>query len=114
MFTDYAFHNIGVGVSDGRFTDPGRYTVTKDETDRGKFRTPTLRNVALTAPYMHDGSLATLKDVIDFYNKGGNPNANLDPAMKPLGLSDAEINDLIEFLQSLTSPEIISIGWAGQ
>ena len=72
----------------------------------GNFRTPSLRNVALTAPYMHDGSIATLAEVISFYNVGGIPNEVLDPAIRPLGLSAQEQSDLVAFLKSLTSPEV--------
>ncbi|MEJ7606673.1 MAG: cytochrome c peroxidase [Bryobacteraceae bacterium] len=103
LFTDNKFHNLGVGLSpEGEMKDLGRFEQTKVESDRGAFRTPMLRNVALTAPYMHDGSLATLRDVIDFYMGGGNSNDNLDKEMKPVGLSSAERGDLIAFLQSLT------------
>lgn len=88
------------------FTDLGRYEVTGDPGDRWRYRTPTLRNVALTAPYMHDGSLATLRDVLLFYDRGGVPNEVLDPLIRPLGLSDAEITDLLAFLQSLTGSNV--------
>ena len=71
------------------------------ERDRGKFKTPTLRDVARTAPYMHDGSLATLDDVVEFYNKGGRPNANLFPIIRPLRLTADEKNALVKFLESL-------------
>ena len=70
--------------------------------DKGKFKTPTLRNVALTAPYMHDGSQKTLQDVVSFYVGGGNSNPNLDPDMKGLKLSAQDRSDLVAFLQSLT------------
>ena len=86
--------------------DLGLYEITQDPADRWKFRTPTLRNVALTAPYMHDGSIATLAEVIAFYNAGGIANEVLDPAIRPLGLSDQEQADLVAFLNSLTSPEV--------
>ena len=86
--------------------DLGRYEVTQDPDDRWKYRTPSLRNVALTRPYMHDGSLSTLADVVAFYNRGGSPNELLDPLIRPLGLSDAEQADLVTFLQSLTSPAV--------
>ena len=84
----------------------GRYEVTMLPEDRWRYRTPTLRNVALTAPYMHDGSIATLRDVLDFYNLGGVPNEVLDPLIMPLGLSDAEIEDLLAFLRSLTGSNV--------
>lgn len=103
LFTDGKFHNIGVGVNDeGELTDLGRYDETKVETDKGAFKTPTIRNVALTAPYMHDGSLKTLKDVVDFYAGGGNSNPYLDPKIKSIHLSGQERADLVAFLESLT------------
>lgn len=103
LFTDDKFHNIGVGVKDEKPTDLGRYLVTKNDADRGAFRTPSLRNVALTAPYMHDGSLTTLKEVVDFYIGGGNSNPYLDKRVKPLDfLSGQERADLVSFLESLT------------
>ena len=86
--------------------DLGRYEVTQDPADRWKFRTPTLRNVALTAPYMHNGALSTLEDVVDFYDRGGVPNEGLDPRIRPLGLGAQERADLVAFLRSLTSPAI--------
>ena len=88
------------------FRDLGRYEVTGKPDDRWRYRTPTLRNVALTAPYMHDGSLPTLRAVLLFYNRGGVPNDVLDPLISPLGLSDAEIDDLLAFLQSLTGSNV--------
>ena len=88
------------------FRDLGRYEVTGYPDDRWRYRTPTLRNVALTAPYMHDGSLPTLREVLLFYNRGGVPNEVLDPLISPLGLSDAEIDDLLAFLQSLTGSNV--------
>ncbi len=102
LFTDNQFHNIGVGVKDEMPTDMGRYDVTKNDADRGSFKTPTLRNIAVTAPYMHDGSLKTLKDVVDFYVGGGNSNPYRDPKMKALDLTGQERADLLAFLQSLT------------
>ena len=86
--------------------DLGRYEVTQDPADRWKYRTAPLRNVALTAPYMHDGSLATLAAVVAFYDRGGIPNEGLDPLVRPLGLSAAEQADLVAFLESLTSPAV--------
>jgi cytochrome c peroxidase len=102
IFTDEDFHNTGVAWSDGEWLDDGRFGVTGEETDRGRFKTPTLREVARTAPYMHDGSLATLEDVVDFYNRGGNPNPYLDPILEPLDLSPVEKEDLVVFLRALT------------
>ena len=111
LFTDNKFHNLGVGVDpQGRLTDLGRSAVTKNETDQGAFKTPSLRNIALTAPYMHDGSLQKLEDVIDFYVGGGNSNPYLDKEMKALDfLTFPERADLLAFLQSLTGetpPEV--------
>jgi cytochrome c peroxidase len=103
IFTDGKFHNIGVGVNDeGVIVDKGRFDLTGNPSDMGAFRTPTLRNVALTPPYMHDGSEKTLKEVIDFYAGKGNSNPNLDPEMQKIHLSDQDRKDLVEFLKSLT------------
>ena len=103
LFADGKFHNTGAGINGaGDFTDVGRFGQTKREADKGEFKTPTLRNVALTAPYMHDGSLKTLKDVVDFYVGGGNSNPDLDKEMKPLHLSAQDRADLVTFLESLT------------
>lgn len=103
LFTDGKFHNLGVGLSpEGELTDLGRYTQTQKESDKGAFRTPTLRNVALTAPYMHDGSLRTLKEVVDFYVGGGSSNPFLDKEIKPLQLTQQDRKDLVAFLESLT------------
>lgn len=77
LFTDNKFHDIGVGVIDGKFSDVGLYAVTHDEADRGKFKTPSLRNIALTAPYMHNGDLPSLKQILDFYIGGGDAHPNL-------------------------------------
>jgi cytochrome c peroxidase len=70
--------------------------------DRGKFRTPSLRDIALTAPYMHDGSVRTLEEVVEFYDRGGNPNPLLDHRIRPLGLTTQERADLVSFLRALT------------
>jgi cytochrome c peroxidase len=103
LFTDGRFHNIGEGVEDdGQFSDVGRYHQTKVKTDEGAFKTPTLRNIANTAPYMHDGSLKTLKEVVDFYAGGGNSNPYLDKEIRVIQLSGQDRSDLVEFLQSLT------------
>lgn len=103
LFTDGLFHNLGAGMdSNGELLDPGRFVQTKVEADRGVFRTPSLRNVARTAPYMHDGSLKTLKDVVDFYVGGGSSNPQLDAEIKPLVLTGQERADLVAFLESLT------------
>lgn len=131
LFSDQKFHNIGIAAHKTDFVDLarkalkvvregdidqidrlaletdmselGRFLVTKQPADIGAFKTPTLRNVAVTAPYMHDGSLATLWDVMDHYNKGGVPNPFLDGGMQRLGLTEAEIDDMVAFMESLTS-----------
>jgi cytochrome c peroxidase len=97
-FSDAAFHNIGVGM-DAKDPDLGRIAVTKLEGDKGSFKTPTLREIARTAPYMHDGSQKTLHDVVEFYNKGGIKNPQLDEEIFPLKLTDKEIDDLVTFLK---------------
>jgi cytochrome c peroxidase len=104
LFTDHAFHNLGAGLNaEGELTDLGRFTQTGVETDKGAFRTPGLRNVAKTAPYMHDGSLKTLKEVVDFYVGGGSSNPFLDKKIKPLThLTGQERSDLVAFLESLS------------
>lgn len=115
LFTDNQFHNIGVGVKDETLTDVGRYAVTKSDPDRGAFKTPSLRNVALTAPYMHDGSLRTLKEVVDFYVGGGNSNPYLDPKIKSLAfLTGQERADLVAFMESLTGEIPPNSGPPGQ
>jgi cytochrome c peroxidase len=83
------------------FRDLGRFVWTGKEEDQGAFKTPTLRDVARTAPYMHDGSLRTLEEVVAFYDRGGNPNPALDPALQPLSLDDEEKADLVAFLEAL-------------
>jgi len=100
-FTDEGFHNTGVGAVDGTSAE-GRLAVTGDSADRGRFKTPTLRGVALTAPYMHDGSLGTLEEVVEFYRRGGRPNEHLDTAMQPIEMSDADARNLIAFLRALS------------
>jgi cytochrome c peroxidase len=104
LFSDQSFHNLGIGMNAAK-ADIGREAVTKDPKDRGKFKTPGLRNVANTYPYMHDGQTATLEAVVELHNKGGIPNPNLDPVIKPLGLTDAEKKDLVTFLKALTGSE---------
>lgn len=86
--------------------DLGRYEITENPADRWKFKTPSLRNVALTAPYMHDGSIPTLREVVEFYNRGGVPNPLLDPRIRPLGLGEDEIDALVAFLESLTGGNV--------
>lgn len=103
LFTDGKFHNIGVGLDEnGELIDLGRYAQTKVESDKGAFRTPTLRNIAKTAPYMHDGSQKTLRDVVDFYVGGGSSNPHLDKEIRELKLSGQERADLVAFMEALT------------
>ena len=128
LFTDNRFYNIGVGFNQlnpildkiidavnqnksleelkltrEQQSELGQFAVTKQLNDLGKFKTPTLRNIALTAPYMHDGRFKTLKEVIEHYNKGGKKNRFLDPKIFPLDLTAQEKLDLEAFLQVLTS-----------
>jgi cytochrome c peroxidase len=134
FFTDNGMHNTGIGyraafsrptarqipVAPGKLVsvtgalpnqgnDLGRYEVTLNPADRWKYKTPSLRNVALTAPYMHDGSVKGLQEVVEFYNAGGVANDNLDPLIRPLGLSANEIDDLVAFLYSLTGSNVDAI-----
>lgn len=131
LFTDNRFYNVGVGfkqlapvlddliayVNQGNNVDDfpltaiqrselGRFNATKDLADIGKFKTPTLRNIALTAPYMHDGSMKTLAEVIEHYDKGGDKNRFIDTKIFPLHLTQQEKADLLEFMQALTSQQI--------
>ncbi|HEY7327267.1 MAG TPA: cytochrome c peroxidase [Gemmataceae bacterium] len=99
-FTDEAYHNTGVSWGKAP-QDLGRFAITKKEEDRGRFKTPTLRGVSLTGPYMHDGSLKSLEEVVEFYNRGGGANPNLDPVLAPLNLSKDEMRDLMAFLRAL-------------
>lgn len=101
-FSDSQFHNLGVGM-DKEKPDLGRYEVTKKEEDKGAFKTPGLRDISRTAPYMHDGSQATLEEVMEFYDQGGEPNPHLDFNMKPLNLTDAEKRALVAFMLALDS-----------
>jgi cytochrome c peroxidase len=138
LFSDQKFHNIGIAAHKTDFiglarkatgivrsgdlkqidelaiesdlSELGRFLVTKHANDIGAFKTPTLRNIAATAPYMHDGSLATLWDVMDHYNKGGVPNPNLDGGMQRLGLTEPQIDDLVAFMEALTSSNIAAFG----
>ena len=140
LFTDNRFHNVGVGINDilddvprlaGEFlkaqatlaevdvkvhgdrhtSELGRFAVTRRFDDLGSFKTPTLRNIAVTAPYMHDGSQATLRDVVVHYNNGGVTKAGdpvndfLSGGIRPLGLADSEVDDLVAFMEALTSPD---------
>lgn len=132
FFSDFKFHNTGIGATDSLFavliknltetsrnnnptmlahsdgfSELGRYAITFRSIDVGAFKTPTLRDVELTSPYMHNGSLRTLLDVVRLYNRGGNANSYLDERMQPLGLTDREVNDLVEFMRSLTSADVL-------
>ena len=98
---DEQYHNLGVGMS-AKEPDLGRYAETKVEKDKGAFKTPTIRNVALSAPYMHDGSLSTLEEVVEHYNKGGIRNQWLSDKMTPLKLTPQESVDLVEFMRACT------------
>jgi cytochrome c peroxidase len=100
-FTTNAYHNLGIGT-DKPEPDEGRFIVTKNPADWGAFKTPTLREIANTAPYMHDGRFKTLDEVVDFYDKGGIPNKNLDKTMKKLNLTAEEKKDLVAFLHALS------------
>ena len=130
LFSDQKFHNIGIAAHkqdfvqlarkavpvveradaqqidelalQSAYSELGRFLITKNESDIGAFKTETLRNIGVTGPYMHDGSLTTLWDVIDHYNKGGVPNPYLDGGMQRLGLAQNEIDDLVSFLFTLT------------
>jgi cytochrome c peroxidase len=103
-FSDGRFHNLGVGWNpvSSSFSDEGRAEVTGLDQDRGAFKTPALRDVAKRAPYMHDGSLATLRDVVEFYNRGGNRNPWSSRRLAPLGLSRRDVDDLVAFLHTLS------------
>ena len=100
-FTDERYHNLGVGMNAPK-PDLGRYDKTKQDSDKGAFKTPALRNVVETAPYMHDGSEATLMEVVELYDRGGVKNQNLSPLMVPLNLTAQEKRDLVDFMLALT------------
>lgn len=104
-FTNYAFENNGLSME---YNDEGRARVTKLNTDKARFKVPTLRNIEKTAPYMHDGSKATLYDVVSHYNSGGNNHTNKNTLIKPLGLTNNEMNDLVTFLKTLTDESFIN------
>jgi len=110
-FSDGRFHNLGVPAQDPKNPDVGRFAVTNDPRDMGAFKTPTVRDAARRAPYLHDGSEKTIESLIEFYNKGGGPDPNLDPLMVPLGLEAREIAALVAFIKSLDSlnPEIADV-----
>jgi len=104
-FTDQAFHNVGVNIN-VRKPDLGRFEVTKVVGDKGSFKTPTLREIARTAPYMHDGSMKALEEVVDHYIKGGTPNDQLDEEIFPIKMTPEEKADLVIFLkEGLSSPD---------
>ncbi|MFP5441894.1 MAG: cytochrome-c peroxidase [Gammaproteobacteria bacterium] len=104
-FTDNGFHNIGV-----KTTDPGRGRFAPDQPRmQGAFKTPGLRNVELTAPYMHDGSQRTLEDVMQFYNRGGDDRKRRDPLIRELDLSKQDIADLVAFMKALTDPVVVEV-----
>ena len=101
-FSDETFHNTGVGFNTSE-RDLGRSEFTGNPEDRWKFKTPTLRGIMSTAPYMHDGSQETLYDVVEFYNRGGSPkDPHLTPDLVPLGLNEDEIDALVAFLEALS------------
>ena len=99
-FSDEKFHNLGIGWDDNK-VDLGRYMVTGNAEELGAFKTPTLREIARSAPYMHDGRFKTLEEVVNFYNKGGVKNPHQDPLIIPLELTDQEKSDLVAFLHTL-------------
>jgi len=105
-FTDNQFHNLGVPQAGPLKEDLGRHDVTKAGKDKGAFKTPTLRSIIETAPYMHDGAFKTLEEVVDFFDAGGGANPNLSPLVKPLALTADEKTDLVTFMKSLTGAPI--------
>jgi cytochrome c peroxidase len=109
LFTDQTYMNNGVQQQEAPFTypDPGRGTVTGVKYDNGRFRVPSLRNIELTAPYMHDGRFTTLEEVVDHYNNGGHPGPNVDPKIRKLHLSDEDKAALIAFLGTLTDTSFV-------
>jgi cytochrome c peroxidase len=100
--SDERFHNTGVAFRGPVVLDAGRFTVSRQPSDLGAFKTPTLREVVRTGPYMHDGSLTTLEAVVDYYNRGGNANPGLDPIVQPLRLTAEDRRALVAFLRTLT------------
>lgn len=103
LFTDQQFHNVGIGM-DAAEPDVGRYKVTGLDKNMGAFKTPTLRDVARSAPYFHDGSVPTLEEAVRLMLSGGIPNAHLDPFLRPADISEQDISDLLAFLESLNEP----------
>lgn len=102
-FSDELYHNIGVGM-EAKEPDLGRYAQTNEEKDKGAFKTPTLRNISQSGPYMHDGSQKTLMEVVEWYAKGGHPNPTLSDKIKKLELTTQDKKDLVAFMKSLTGP----------
>ncbi len=102
-FSDELYHNLGVGMQAAE-PDLGRFAETKIEKDKGAFKTPTLRNIVQSGPYMHDGSQKTLEEVVEWYAKGGHPNPYLSDKIKKLDLTAQDKQDLVEFMKSLTGP----------
>lgn len=102
-FTDSSFHNIGIGwdAEKKKFKDEGRHVVSKKDEDKGAFKTPTLRDVSKHGPFMHDGSMKTLREVVEHYNKGGIPNPHLSSRIKPLNLTEDEVLALVKFMEAL-------------
>lgn len=109
LLTDNDFHNIGL---DSVFIDRGRGEITGDPNDMAKFKTPTLRNIELTPPYMHDGRFTTLEDVVGHYNSGGFTTSTVDPLLRKrgvgLGLTPQEVSDLVAFLKTFTDPSFVN------
>jgi cytochrome c peroxidase len=111
LFTDLSFQNNGIHTEDelnGNSTEKGRELVTFNPNDRFKFKVPTLRNIAVTAPYMHDGRFKSLEEVINHYNMGGNPGFNVNPNVRNLNLTKQDISDLIAFLHTLTDKKMVN------
>ena len=110
MFMDNLFHNNGLDIEP--FSDIGLGAISNSQTDYGKFKTPTLRNIEFTAPYMHDGRFSTLEEVVEHYNSGGNYSTTIDPLMKKIGiglqLTNQEKQDLVAFLKTLSDPDFIT------
>ena len=106
-FSDESFHNTGVGA-EGGVPEDGRFAVTGNDADRGKFKTPTLRGLVRTAPYMHDGSVATLREAVEFYRDRGHPNSHLDPAMETIELSEEDVDHLVAFLEALSEEVVLA------
>lgn len=102
-FSDEQYHNLGIGM-DKAEPDLGRKAITGDDKDTGAFKTPTIRNVTESAPYMHDGSLKTLEEVVEWYAKGGQPNPHLDPKIKKLDLTAQDKADLVAFMKACSGP----------